>query len=203
MRRPWPRWEPARRGRDPDAWQRVKGARRLSRRQQAVLQAVFAWREAIARETDIPAFKILSSETLLAIAGRQPSTMAELKAIRGAVPPRFAARAAALLAGIQEASALPEDTLPRMPHVARPVVTDATRRRIEALKKWRTAESVRLGLDVSVVLPQRLLEQVAEKPPGRAEDLLRIEGFRRWRVAAFGPSLVAAASAPPPAAAAQ
>jgi len=190
----------ARRERDPEAWQRVKGARRLSRRQQAVLRAAYAWREAIARETDIPSFKILSSEALLAIAGKQPATMEELKAIRGAIPPRFAARAPALLAGIQEAGALPEDTLPRMPHVARPVVTDATRRRIDALKKWRTAESARLQLDVSVVLPQRLLEQVAEKPPARAEDLLRIEGFRRWRVAAFGPSLVAAAVAPPPAA---
>ena len=188
----------ARRERDPEAWQRVKGARRLSRRQQAVLRAAYAWREAIARETDIPSFKIVSSETLLAIAARQPATMEELKAIRGAVPPRFAARAPALLAGIQEAGALcPRTRCPACRTWPVPVVTDATRRRIEALKKWRTAESLRLGLDVSVVLPQRLLEQVAEKPPGRAEDLLRIEGFRRWRVAAFGPSLVAAAVAPP------
>jgi ribonuclease D len=189
----------ARRERDPEAWQRVKGARRLSRRQQAVLRAAYAWREAIARETDIPSFKILPSEALLAIAARQPATMAELKEIRGAVPPRFAARAPTLLAAIQEAAALPDDALPRMPHVARPVVSDATRRRIEGLKKWRAAEGLRLGLDVSVVLPQRLLEQVAENPPAGVEDLLRIEGFRRWRVAAFGPALVAAAVAPPPA----
>jgi ribonuclease D len=188
----------ARRERDPEAWQKVKGARQLSRRQQAVLRAAYAWREVIARETDIPSFKIQSSETLLAIAAKQPATMAELKAVRGAVPPRFAERAPALLSAIQEAAALPDDVLPRMPSVARPVVSDATRRRIDALKKWRTAESLRLGLDVSVVLPQRLLEQVAEKPPSRAEDLLRIEGFRRWRVAAFGPSLVAAAMAPLP-----
>ncbi len=186
----------ARKERDPEAWQKVKGARQISRRQQAVLRAAHAWREAIARETDIPSFKIMSSETLLAIAARQPATLEELKAIRGGVPPRFAARAGALLAGVQEAAGLPEDALPRMPHTPRPVVTDTTRRRIEALKKWRTEEALRLGLDVSVVLPQRLLEQVAEKPPAGAEDLLRIEGFRRWRVAAFGPSLVAAATAP-------
>ena len=187
----------ARKERDPEAWQKVKGARQISRRQQAVLRAAHAWREAIARETDIPSFKIMSSETLLAIAARQPATLEELKAIRGGVPPRFAARAGALLAGVQEAAGLPEDALPRMPHTPRPVVTDTTRRRIEALKKWRTEEALRLGLDVSVVLPQRLLEQVAEKPPAGAEDLLRIEGFRRWRVAAFGPSLVAAAVALP------
>ena len=104
----------------------------------------------------------------------------------------------ALLAAVQEAAAMPDEALPRMPHVPRPVVSDATRRRIDALKKWRTDEGARLGLDVSVVLPQRLLEQVAEKPPARAQDLLRIEGFRRWRVATFGDALVAAAVAPPP-----
>jgi ribonuclease D len=190
----------ARRERDPDAWQRVKGARTLSRRQQALLRAAYAWREAIARETDIPSFKIMSSETLLAIAARQPATMAELKEVRGAVPPRFAHLGPALLAGIQEAAALPEDALPRMPSVARPMVSDTTRRRIDALKKWRTAEAARLGLDISVVLPQRLLEQVAEKPPSRPEDLLRIDSFRRWRVEAFGPSLAAAANAPLPSA---
>jgi ribonuclease D len=186
----------ARRERDPEAWQKVKGARKLTRRQQAVLRAVYSWREAIARETDIPSFKIMSTETLLAIAARQPLTMAELREIRGGVPPRFASRAPALLAGVQEAAALPDDALPRMPSIARPVVADATRRRIEVLWKWRAEEAARLALDVSVVLPQRLLDQVAEKPSARPEDLLRIEGFRRWRVAAFGPSLAAAASAP-------
>ena len=189
----------ARKERDPEAWQKVKGARQLSRRQQAVLRAAYGWREAIARETDIPSFKIMSGETLLAIAAKPVANMEELKAIRGAVPTRFASRAGALLSAIQEAAALPDDALPRMPHTPRPIVTDATRRRIEELKKWRTAEAARLGLDVSVVLPQRLLEQVAEKPAARAEDLLRIEAFRRWRVAAFGESLAAAASAPLPA----
>jgi ribonuclease D len=191
----------ARKERDPEAWQKVKGARQLSRRGQAVLRAAYGWREGIARETDIPSFKIMSGETLLAIGAKPPASMEELKAIRGAVPPRFAGRAGALLSAIQEAVALSEDALPRMPHTPRPIVTDTTRRRIEALKKWRTVEAARLGLDVSVVLPQRLLEQVAEKPAARAEDLLRIEGFRRWRVAAFGESLAAAASAPLPAAA--
>jgi ribonuclease D len=103
-----------------------------------------------------------------------------------------------LLAAIQEATALPEDALPRMPHVPRPVVSDAARKRIDALRKWRAEEAARLGLDVSVVLPQRLLEQVAEKPPSRAEDLLGIEGFRKWRVGAFGAGIVAAASDPAP-----
>jgi ribonuclease D len=189
----------ARRERDPEAWQRVKGARKLPRRQQAVLRAAYNWREEIARETDIPSFKIQGTETLLAIAERAPATLADLQAIRGAVPPRFASRVPALLAAIQDALAAAPEAWPRLPHVPRPIVSEATRKRIEALKKWRAAEAARLGVDVSVVLPQRLLEQVAEAPPRRPEDLLRIEGFRRWRVAEFGRALAELdlSSAPP------
>ena len=181
----------ARRDRDLDAWQRVKGVRRLTRRQQAVLRAAYDWREAIARETDIPSFKISSTEALLAVAEKAPATVADLQAIRGMVPSRFASRAPALVDAIREAVALPDAALPRMPSTPRPPApSEAAKAREDALKKWRTAEAARLAVDVSVVLPQRLLEQVAERPPGRPEDLLRIEGFRRWRVAEFGGALV-------------
>ena len=181
--------EPARRGRDADAWQRIKGARRLSRRQQGVLQAVFAWREAMADRTDVPAFKIVSSETLLDLADRHPATLEELRAGKG-LSPRVQREAGALLETITRAWALPEDALPRVAAPPRPVVSEATRRRIDALRTWRTAEAKKLALDVSVVLPQRLLERVAEVAPRAPSDLEAVEGLRRWRRDTFGEALV-------------
>ena len=181
--------EPARRGRDADAWQRIKGARRLPRRQQGVLQAVFAWREAMADRTDVPAFKIVSSETLLDLAERHPATLEELRAVKG-LSPRVQREAGALLDAITRAWAAPEDALPRVAAPPRPVVSEATRRRIDALRTWRTAEAKKLALDVSVVLPQRLLERVAEVAPRAPSDLDAVEGLRRWRRDAFGEALV-------------
>jgi ribonuclease D len=186
--------EPARRGRDADAWQKVKGARRLSRRQQAVLQAVFAWRDAIADRTDVPAFKIVSSETLMDLAERHPATVEELRAMKG-LSPRVHREAGALLETIARAWALPEDAWPHMPVAPRPVVSEATRRRIDALRTWRTAEAKRLALDVSVVLPQRLLERVAEAAPRTPSDLEAVEGLRRWRRDTFGDALVRVSAA--------
>ena len=186
--------EPARRGRDAEAWQKVKGARRLSRRQQAVLQAVFAWRDAIADRTDVPAFKIVSSETLMDLAERHPATEEELRAMKG-LSPRVHRDAGALLETIARAWALPEDSWPHMPVAPRPVVSEATRRRIEALRTWRTAEAKRLALDVSVVLPQRLLERVAEAAPRSRSDLEAVEGLRRWRRDTFGEALVRVSAA--------
>ena len=181
--------EPARRGRDPEAWQKVKGARRLTRRQQAVLRAVFAWREALADRTDVPAFKLLSSETLLELAERQPRDMTALAAIKGLLP-RLRREADAILAAIARASGLPDDELPLLTTTPRPVVSEATRRRVEALRAWRATEAARIGVDVSVVLPQRLLERVAEADPRAPADLDRVEGLRRWRRQAFGEALM-------------
>jgi ribonuclease D len=186
--------EPARRGRDAEAWQKVKGARRLSRRQQAVLQAVFAWRDAIADRTDVPAFKIVSSETLMDLAERHPATVEDLRAMKG-LSPRVHREAGALLEVIARAWALPEDSWPHMPVAPRPVVSEATRRRIDALRTWRTAEAKRLALDVSVVLPQRLLERVAEAAPRSRSDLEAVEGLRRWRCDTFGEALVRVSAA--------
>jgi ribonuclease D len=187
--------EPARRGRDVEGWQRIKGVRRLSRRQQAVLKALFAWRESVADRTDVPAFKIVSTETMIALAEKQPKTADELRAVKG-LSPRMRNDAPVILEAIAHAAALPEDDLPRMAVTPRPVVSDATRKRIEALRTWRAAESARLALDVSVVLPQRLLERVAEVAPREAAELDAVEGLRRWRREVFGDALIRACAQP-------
>ncbi|HUG53771.1 MAG TPA: HRDC domain-containing protein [Vicinamibacteria bacterium] len=185
--------EAARRGRDAEAWQKVKGARRLSRRHQAVLRALIGWRGSVAERTDVPAFKIVSSETLLALAERRPATPEELRAIKG-VPPRLQREAGAVLAVMAEAWSLPDEALPALASAPRPVVSEATRKRIEALRAWRAAEAKRLAVDVSVVLPQRLLERVAEAAPRAPRELEAVEGLRRWRREAFGDALLRAAA---------
>jgi ribonuclease D len=155
---------------------------------------VFAWRDAIADRTDVPAFKIVSSETLMDLAERHPATLEELRAVKG-LSPRVHREAASLLDAIVQAWALPEDAWPRLPIAPRPVVSEATRRRIDALRTWRTAEAKRLALDVSVVLPQRLLERVAEAAPRTPSDLEGVEGLRRWRRDTFGEALVRVSAA--------
>jgi ribonuclease D len=109
--------------------------------------------------------------------------------------PRVHREAGALLEAIARAWALPEDSWPHMPVAPRPVVSEATRRRIDALRTWRTAEAKRLALDVSVVLPQRLLERVAEAAPRTPSDLEAVEGLRRWRRDTFGEALVRVSAA--------
>jgi ribonuclease D len=184
--------EPARRGRDAESYQKVKGMRRLSRRQQAVLREIYGWRESLAETTDVPAFKLFSSEALMEMAQRAPRTAAELAQVRG-LSPRVRSRGEELLAAIGRALELPEAELPRLsPPPPRPVLSEAVRKRIESLRAWRTKAAAGLAVDVSVVLPQRLLERLAQAAPREVEAFKEIEGLRRWRVEAFGGQLIAA-----------
>ena len=108
--------------------------------------------------------------------------------------PRLQQQADAILVGIRRARELPEAELPTLPRVPRPVLSDAAQRRIERLKAWRTRKGQELGLDASVVLPQRLIDRLAEAAPADARGLGLVDGLRRWRVESFGTELIAAVS---------
>ena len=179
----------ARRREDGLGWQDLKGVRRLPPRALAVVRELHAWREAQAAATDVPPFKIASTETLLSLAERPPRTVAEIGQIRGAGP-RLRHEAAAVLQAIERALALPDAELPRLPRPPKPVVSAATQARVAALRAWRMQEAARQALDIAVVLPQRLLDRLAEAAPRSAEDLAAVPGLRRWRVATFGPALL-------------
>jgi ribonuclease D len=110
-----------------------------------------------------------------------------------AIWPRLRAQAPALLEAVARALATPDAALPVIPPSPRPPqVPPETKRRIDLLRAWRTKEAAGLALDIAIVLPQRLLERVAEANPRTVEALSRIEGLRRWRVEALGASMVAA-----------
>jgi ribonuclease D len=185
--------QPLTRRRDPDAYLRIKGARRLAPRSLAAMRELHAWRERRAEETDTPPFRILGNESLMKLAELLPAGEAELRGVAGILP-RLSRQAEALLDAVRRARELPEAELPVLPRVPRPVVSDVAQRRIERLKAWRTRKGLELGLDASVVLPQRLIDRLAEAAPADAQGLGLVDGLRRWRVETFGTELLAAVS---------
>jgi ribonuclease D len=183
----------ARQGSAPDAFLRIKGAGRLDRRGLAVLRALCGWREGVAASVDRPAFHVLANERLLELARKPPRAAADLRRLAG-LPPRARARADEVAAVVAAALALPREELPEPPRRQRPELTEAATRAVSSLRRWRQETAARLELDVSVVLPQRLLERVAQAAPRDRDQLLTIAGLRRWRVEAFGDSLLSALS---------
>jgi ribonuclease D len=177
---------------DPDAYLGVKGARDLPPRGLAALRDLHALREELAVAADRPPFKILSPETLLAIARAMPRESSALEAIVGVTPRVIARWGPAIVAAVERALALADDALPSLPRRPRPVVAPGVSRRVEALRQWRADATVRVGLEPGVLLPNRLIVVIAEAAPRSPAALAAVEGVRRWRAEAFGAEIVAA-----------
>ena len=178
------RWTPA--PTNGDSALRLKGARALSRRGLAVLQALWHWRESVAAELDRASFRVLSNEALLAAAGAAPRTMDELKAIRGVSERLLDARGGAVLAAIERGLAVPERDLPRFPRGERRASDPAFDQRVERLKATRNAAADRLGLDPGVLCPKGTLEAVAKAHPSSLDALAEVPEIRNWQVEALG-----------------
>jgi ribonuclease D len=178
---------------DPDAWQRLKGARDLKPRSLAALRELHALRERLALAADRPPFKILSDSTLVALAERLPASIADLGAVPGCTPRVTGRWGDGILDAVARAQALADDQLPVLtPPPRPPAMPGVVRRRIEALRAWRTEAAPRFGLEPGVLLPNRLIRTVAEAAPRDREALARVEGVRRWRAEAFGDEVLRA-----------
>lgn len=177
---------------DEEGYRRIRGAARLSPRGLAVLQALHHQREAWARAEHRPPFKVLSPETLHALAERQPADRAALAGIPGLSPRLVDRYGDALLAMIARSLAEPLPAPVRAPRPARPAITPVIRQRAEALRSWRAEAAADTGLDPGVLLPQRLIDMLALAPPASLDGLRQVPGLRTWRVETFGRSILAA-----------
>jgi ribonuclease D len=177
---------------DEDAHRRIRGASRLPPRGLAVLRVLYLQREAWARAEHRPPFKVLSPETLIALAERPPADLAGLGGVPGLSPRLVERYGEALVAAVARGLTEPLPVPPRAPRLARPVVTPASRQRAEALRTWRTEAAEVSGLDPGVLLPQRLIDALALDPPPDLDGLRSVPGLRRWRVEAFGLAILTA-----------
>lgn len=171
---------------------KAKGARDLSGRSLAILRELFRLREEWARRADLPLFKVVSDEALVALAERRPRDIEGLRPLTG-LPARMKERHAPdVLAAIRRGEAVPEAELPRRERPTRLRPRPAFVRRVDRLKAWRAEASERAELDPGLLLPQRLIDVLAAAPPDSIEDLARVPGIRRWRVEEFGKGLLGA-----------
>ena len=177
---------------DPDGWSRLKGASLLSPSSLAALRELHELRERLARAADRPPFKILGDDTLVRLAGALPADPEALAGVPGCTPRVIGRWGPAILQAVGRAWVLGDAALPRAARPPRPSVPGPVRRRIEALRQWRAEASPRVGLEPGLLLPNRLIGAIAHAAPRDGDELARVDGVRRWRVAALGAEILAA-----------
>jgi ribonuclease D len=169
---------------DPaDAWQRLK-LRVKKPRQLAILQALAAWREREAQQRDVPRGRILKDDSIYEIVLQQPRDVEALGRLR-TIPRGFERSAVArgILAAVEEAFAVPESDLPRMPR-ARPTPERASAA-AELLKVLLKMVAEEHGVAARIIASSDDLEQLA------SDDQADIPALRGWRRQLFGEQALA------------
>jgi ribonuclease D len=177
---------------DGAGYVRIKGAKSLSPTQLAILRELYLLRDARAREVDRPPFKVLGNRTLLEIAECQPRTMTELGQLKGITELILRRLGKEILEAVVRGKESPHAPLQRIEGSGRRRMDRRTERRVERLKRWRTARSRELGLDPGVLCPNTQLEATAWRNPSRPEEVAEIPELKAWFVREFGHEIVEA-----------
>jgi ribonuclease D len=155
------------REKDPDQAWKIAGSAALVPQIQAVLRALWHWREAEAEQMDRPPFQIMRNEDLIGIAR---------KAINGPLTlPSWlpGGRRRRLLEVLRNAAQLPESEWPQKDRSLRHRPTSQQEKRFEALKARRDALAEQLALDPGVLASRSVLEKVAREPEKAGTHLMR------------------------------
>ena len=186
--------EPAARPFRPEDFARITGAGRLEAHQRRALRELFAMRDRLAAQRDVPPFKILSNASLLALAQAQPRNPDELARVRE-LPATLANRhGAAILQTLAQAATM--EPIHRMPAPGADTGTQgqlpraAQRAAFDRLRQWRKLEAERRPTDPSHILSRDLLYVIARQLPTSPADLARIPGIEPWRVQAYGAGIL-------------
>lgn len=174
---------------DPQAFERIKGARGLRGAARDRLYSLHDWRDRQARSRDIPPFKIIGNKALLSMAEQVPSKLDELSQIEGVGPRAVRRWGRSLLKVIDRPRRAPERVRPPRP----PTPDAAERRRLKRLLTARDALARELGIQAGLLCPRGVAEAVAaRRPPCSSRRHLADAGLVGWRREVLGDSFLAA-----------
>jgi ribonuclease D len=174
---------------------RVRGAQRLSARQVTALREALEWRDEIARSRDRAPFRIVSDGPLIEAVAAAPREPRELSAIKG-FPARMAQEEGAdLVRRLQRVASLPDEKLrpyPKRPSGRPGRPTPEVEELAERLKKIRNRRASEVGLPKGTLLANAVVLDIARAAPTSFEELVTIEGMRRWKAEILGQDFLAA-----------
>lgn len=170
---------------------KVKGAALLDPRSLAVLEALLEFRDAQAQKLDLPPFKVLGNEPLLALAMKKPLSLEEMETGKTLSRKQIDRYGTRLVREIRRAMAIPDEDLPNYPRQARPDLPSAVRKRIKALKNWRELRAKDLQMEPGILMNNALINALALKNPGSLNEIEEIPGLKGWFKNHFGREILA------------
>jgi ribonuclease D len=149
----------------------------------------------MARELDVPSFKVLNNSVLIDLVQNPPRNTKEMfhrKGISFRVARRYSSDIIKTIRDSKKQSTTPSPSPARN---SRKTSDKDGKHRMEVLKNWRKLKAEELGLPVGVIFSANLLESLSDAPPSDLQELGKVPGMRQWRVAEFGEEILQALNA--------
>ncbi len=164
--------------RDPrERYQRIRGWDTLKPKGAAVLRELAAWREAEARRRNVPRGRVMRDEVLLQLARHPPTSLSELRGLRGVHASEVDRHGEHLLATLTAALALPPTAWPDVPRERKPEPeSTGIVELLQAVLKARAAEA---GIAPTILATSSDLQTLVEAKQNRAT--LEVPILRGWR----------------------
>ena len=162
-----------------NAWTRLK-MRVRKPIELAVLQHVAAWREREARERNVPRGRVLKDDAIYEIAQQQPRDTTALGRLR-TTPKGWerSSSAAALLAAVNAALAIPKEDLPKVPRQSQP--SEGANAAAEILKVLLRIIAEKEGVAPKIIASGDDIDRIAAEG-----EKAEVEALTGWRREVFG-----------------
>jgi ribonuclease D len=147
------------------------------------LRELYVFRDGLARELDLPPFKVIPNATLVQLATERPTDRRSLAQIKGLSHRIKKRRADDLLRLIATCKHLPAPVYPR-PTNHRP--SDDTASRYQALRSWRKQVAEARHVDPDIILPNQALMEIARQSPVTVEALANVRAMDDWQRQTYG-----------------
>jgi ribonuclease D len=189
---------------DDDRKWRIKGWHSLKHnRALAILRELWQWRDDEARKADLPPFKVLHNETLIALAAWHHASPEERETKRipePRLPKSFGngRKLRAIQEAIERALALPESSYPgplSVPKSERPPADEAL---VAALRHVRDRHAKLVQIDPGILFSSSAIAQVASHRPRTEEELRALNILYDWQLRLLSVDIIHAVLTTPP-----
>ncbi len=171
----------------PDDFWRIKGARDLGARSQAVLRELFILRDKIARKLDRPPFKVMTNSTLIRLSKEQPDRTSDLRQIKGVGKMLVRHDGPDILRAIQRGQAAPRPEYHSSNHQQ---PDNHTLTRYETLRQWRNSLAAQRGVEPDVIMSNNKLMDIARRNPKTLSALVKTGVLGDWQFETYGQSVL-------------
>ncbi len=174
----------------PPFFKKFKGAGKLDNRSLAILENLLELRLKVAEKKDVPPFKIMSNQSILALTHLKPQNVEQMVAQKVLSKKQASMYGDQCRKAVSRALALAHRELPAYPKTVSKRKTPAVQQRIGKLKAMREKQSTSLGMEPGFLINNALITRLAFDPPGSLESLDAVSGLRNWQKHALGQEIL-------------